>query len=227
MLAKPEKKILRLDNLLEGGREDQPIIEVPENPEPMTMHDRGDRGHDAGEHLRSRRQAKTESAELVNRPLYAKPQETARRWMNWNLEIQGHHPISNPKRLENGQCSLHMKMGDIHITVEAREVDHRAPPTSDLGSHKETAVKSWCRRSRLDSLLGHQVGHRIGESQPTGGRKAVTWKGPRSRREWRKRTKRDLIPEAKDLHHPSISPPRLPSLPMTRQTSPYHARRGT
>ena len=33
----------------------------------MTMHDRGDRGHDAGKDLRSRRKAKTESAELLDR----------------------------------------------------------------------------------------------------------------------------------------------------------------
>ena len=232
MIAKPEEKIPCPTNLLEGESEDQPIVEVPENPEPMTMHDRGNRGHDAGEHLRSRRQAKTERAELVNRPLYAKSQEPARRWMNRNLEvgvlkIQGHHPIPHTKRLENGLCSLHMKMGDIHKPVEAREVNHRAPPTSDLGSHKERAVNTWCRRSRLDSLLDHQVGHRIGKSQPTDGRRAVTRKGQRSQRERRKGVKRDLIPEAQDLHHSSICPPRVPSLPTTRQTSPYHAGRGT
>ena len=79
-----------------------------------------------------------------------------------------------------------MKVGDIHKPVEAREVDHRAPPTGDLGSHKETAVKAGRRRSMLDSLLGQQVRNRSGQSQPTDGRRAVTRKGQRNRRERRK-----------------------------------------
>ena len=94
------------------------------------MHDRGDRGHDAGKDLRSRRKAKTESAELVDRLSHAKPEVTARRWMNRNLkvgilEIQGYQPIPFPKGLKNGLGGLHMKMGDIHKAVQAREVDHR------------------------------------------------------------------------------------------------------
>ena len=145
----------------------------------MMMHDRGDRGHEAGEYLRSRRQAKAEGAKLENRPLHTEPQIPARSWMHRNLEvgvleIQGHQPISQPERLENGLCCLHMKMGHLHKPVEAREVDHQALPTGDLGSHKETAIIAWCRRRWFDSLLAHQVGHRIGESQPTDGRRAVT-----------------------------------------------------
>ena len=196
------------------------------------MHDCGDRGHDTGKDLRSHQQAKTESAELVNRLSHAKPEVPARRWMNRHLkvgilEIQGHKPIPFAKGLKNGLGSLHMKMGDIHKPIEAREVYHRAPPTGDLGSHKETAVKAWRRRSKLDSLLGQQVGYRSGQSQPTDGRRAVTRKGQRNRRERRKRTEKDLIPEAQNLHQPSIGPPRLPSLPMNRKTSPNPNGRGT
>ena len=65
-LAEPKKKIPRPHNLLECGSQVQPIIEIPEDPEAMTMHDNRDRGHDTGKDLRSRQQAKTESAELVN-----------------------------------------------------------------------------------------------------------------------------------------------------------------
>ena len=180
-LAEPQKKIPRPHNLLEGGSQDQPIVEIPEDPEAMTMHDCGDRGHDTGKDLRSRRKAKTESAELVNRLSHAKPEVSARRWMNRNLkvgilEIQGHQPIPFAKGLKNGLGGLHMKVGDIHKAIEAREVDHQAPPTGDLGRHKETAVKAW-RRSKLDSLLDQQVGNRSGQSQPTDGRRAVTRKG--------------------------------------------------
>ena len=108
----------------------------------MMMHDHGDRNHDTGKDLRSRREAKTESAELVNQLPHAKPEVPARRWMNRNLkvgilEIQGHQPpIPFPKGLKNGLVGLHMKVGDIHKTVEAREVGHRAPPTGDLGVTK-------------------------------------------------------------------------------------------
>ena len=87
MLAEPKKKIPRPNTLLEGGSQDQPIVEVPEDPEAMTMHDRGDRGHDAGKDLRSRRKAKTEIAELVDRLPQAKPEVPARRWMNRNLKV--------------------------------------------------------------------------------------------------------------------------------------------
>ena len=73
------------------------------------------------------------------------------------LEIQGHHPISRAERQENGLCGLHMKVGDIHKAVEEREVDHRAPTTGDLASHKETTVIAGRRRSRFYSLLAQQV----------------------------------------------------------------------
>ena len=211
-LAEPKKKIPRPYTLLEGGSQDQPIVEVPDDPEAMPMYDHGDRGHDAGEDLRSRKKAKTESAELVDRLSHAKPEVLARRWMNRNLkvgilEIQGYQPIPLPKGLKNGLGGLHMKTGDIHKAIQAREVDHRAPPTCDLGSHKETAVKAWRRRSKLDSLLGQQAGNCSGQSQATDGRRAVARQGQRNMREKRKRAKRDLIPQVQNLHHPSIGPP--------------------
>ena len=57
-LAEPKKEIPRPNTLLEGGSQDQPIVEVPEDPEAMTMHDHGDRGHDAGKDLRPKQRAR-------------------------------------------------------------------------------------------------------------------------------------------------------------------------
>ena len=123
-LAEPKKEVPRPNTLLEGGSQDQPIVEVPEDPEPLAMHDRGNRGHDAGKDLRSRRKAKTESAELVNRLSHAKPEVPARRWMNRHmkvgiLKIQRYQPIPFLKGLKNSLGGLHMKMGDIHKAVQA------------------------------------------------------------------------------------------------------------
>ena len=137
----------------------------------MTMHYRRDQGHDACKHLRSRRQA-----ELVDRLSHAKPQVRI-------LEIVGHHPISGTERLENRLGSVHVETGDIHPAVEAREVNHRTPPTGDLGSHKETAVEAWGRRCKLDCLLLLHSLYCSGNSQPTDGSVAVARQREQNRKE--------------------------------------------
>ena len=43
LLTQPKEKVPRLHNLLERGSEDEAIIQIPQDPEDVTMHDRGDR----------------------------------------------------------------------------------------------------------------------------------------------------------------------------------------
>ena len=112
----------------------------------MTMHNHRDRSHDAGERLRCRRETEAQGAKLVHRIPHAKPQVTARSWMYRNLEIgilevQGYHPVPWAERLENGLGSLHVRMGELHPTVEAREIDDWSPTPADLGGNKEATVK--------------------------------------------------------------------------------------
>ena len=59
------------------------------------------------------------------------------------------------------------------------------------------------------------------------GIRAVAEKGDRNMRERGSRTKRDPIPVTENLDHPGIGSPRLPNLPMRRETPHYLARRGT
>ena len=124
------------------------------------------------------------------------------------LEIQGYHPISGTDRSENRLGSLHVEMGDVHPAVEAQEVDHWVPPTSDLGSDKETAVEAWGRRRKLDCFLLLQRqelahGWNWGCSSAEGAEQVregvVNERGP--------------IPRAENLYHPGIGTPRLPNLP--------------
>ena len=198
----------------------------------MTMHYRGYRSHDAGERLSSRREPEAQGTKMVNHIPHAKPQVTARSWMYRNLkvgilEVQGYHPVSWPERLENGLGSLHVKMGELHPPVEAREIDDRSPTPGDFGGDKEATVKPRRRRCDLDGLLLHQGGHLVRQSQPPDGIGAVAGKGEWNRGERGHRTVRDPIPVAQDLDYPSIGSPRLPDLPMFCETPPNLARRGT
>ena len=67
----------------------------------------------------------------------------------------------------------------------------------------------------------------MGQRKPPDGVGAVAGKGDRNMRERGSRSERDPIPVTKNLDHPGFGSPRLPNLPMRRQTPPYLARRGT
>ena len=196
------------------------------------MHYRRYRSHDAGERLRGRREPEAQGPKLVHRIPHAKHQVMARSWMHRNLEVgilevQGYHPVPWPETLENRLGSLHVKMGKLHSTIEAREIDDRPPTPGDLEGDKEATVKPRERRRDLDGLLLHQGGHRVRQSQPPDGIGAVAGKGERNRGERGLQTERDPIPVEQDLDYPSIGSPRLPDLPMFHETPPYLARRGT
>ena len=106
-----------------------------------------------------------------------------------------------------------------------RSMTSRKPPVT-LGV-TEAIVKPRGRRRDLYGLLLHQGGHRIRQSQPPDGIGAVAGKGDWNMRGRGPRTKRDPIPVVQDLDYPGIGSPRLPNLPMLRETHPYIARRGT
>ena len=124
-MTKPKKEIPRPNNLSIRGAQNKPIVEVPENPETVTMLYRRERGHDACERLRSCRQSEAEGTELEHRLPHAfktsgnvaktdGPEPGGR-----HPGDQGYHPISGTERLENRLGSLHVETGDVHPAVEA------------------------------------------------------------------------------------------------------------
>ena len=64
LLTQPEEKVPRPQYLLKRGPEDEPVVQVTQDPEAITVHDGRDRGHDTREHLRGSREAEAKSAEL-------------------------------------------------------------------------------------------------------------------------------------------------------------------
>ena len=82
--------------------------------------------------------------------------------VTWNLDVcvlqvDGNHPISRAERLKDQLCCLHMKMGQLYKTIEARKVDNWALTTCDLRRYKETTVKAGFRGCRFDGTLRQQV----------------------------------------------------------------------
>ena len=85
--------------------------------------------------------------------------------------------------MENKLGSLHVETGDVHPVVEVREVNHRAPPTGDLGRHKKTAVEARGRRRNLCCFLPLEQFYRSGKSRPADGIGAVAQQKERNGRE--------------------------------------------
>ena len=79
------------------------------------MENGGNRGHDPGEDLRSRGEAKTKGSELVHLAVSHKAKEVSRFRMDRNLEVSfleiyGGHPVFLTDRQENRLDGLHFEM---------------------------------------------------------------------------------------------------------------------
>ena len=140
--------------------------------------------------------------------------------------LEGLMKSSNPpdKGTEHRMNRLHMEMGDVYITVAAREIDHWTPPGSDLGNNKQTAVKYGRHRGRLDSLLHPQIHHRSRKSNPPDGVGKIALKGERNLREQWKGAKGNVVAAAENLDKSSIRIPKTPRLPSKPQGNPLPCR---
>ena len=69
ILAKPKEKVPCLHYILKLGPEDEPVVQVTKDVEPVTVHDDRHRGHDPCEHLWGSQQTETKGAELQDRAL--------------------------------------------------------------------------------------------------------------------------------------------------------------
>ena len=158
LLTEPKKEVPRPNQVLKRGPEDQPVVQVPQDPEPVSKHYRRDRSHDTHERLQGGGKAEAEGAKLPDLLSHTEPQIAARFRGNRDLkvsvlQVQRSHPIPRSERLEDQLLGLHVEVGDSNRTVETGDVYNRLPIPGDFGSDKEAAVIAWRRRSHLDGPL--------------------------------------------------------------------------
>ena len=230
LLAEPKDKVPRPNQIPEQGPEDSPVVEVPQDPEPVTMHNRLNQGHDESERLRSCRKAEAKSAKLKDLLPYTESQVTTRVRMNRSLkvsvlQVQRHHPIPRTQRLEDRLLSLHVKMGDSNRPVETGEVYHRPPTPGDLGGNKQSAVVAWRKRSKFYCPFRAKIRHRSAQSQSPDGRWGVAGKGNGHIGKRGSYQEGNEVAKPQGLHNSAVGIPRLLHPPMWAQTTPNHGRR--
>ena len=117
---------------------------------------------------------------------------------------------------------MKVRLGDV--LVQGRQVDDGAPRPRGFLHEEQTAVETRRLRGWFNCPLVEKMLKLLGQGGSPDGMRGVRRQGEWTLGQRRTAVERDLISEPKNLHHPRVHSPSLPSQPKIGQAAAYHWR---